>query len=138
MPQRLKPAQLSLIQDSSIDLSGVHTLKQAIGLCMATAGYTLDKEVADAVGMSTSALSKWKDNVDKNWAHMQDLMTVCNSEIPLLWMVNKMAYDISALRKKETELERQLRLKEEELAKERMEHQAALSALRKIMVGQAS
>lgn len=138
MPGKLKPTQLSLIQDSNVDLTGVHTLKQAIGLCMAAAGYTLDKEVADAMGMTTSAFSKWKDNADRNWAHMQDFMTVCNSEIPLLWMVNKMAYDISSLRKKETELERQLRLKEEELAKVQMEHQAALSALRKIMVGQAS
>lgn len=138
MPSRLKPAQLSLIQDSSIDLSGVHTLKQAIGLCMATAGYTLDKEVADAIGMSTSALSKWKENSDRNWSHMQDLMTVCNSEIPLLWQVHKMGYDILSLRKRESELERQLRLKDEELTKVQMEHQAALSALRKIMVGQAS
>ncbi len=138
MPSRLKPTQLSLIQDSNVDLTAVHTLKQVIGLGTAVGGYSTDKEVAEAMGMSVSAYSKWKDNLDNYWDHLQDFMTVCGTELPLLWQNHKMSYDIGSMRKQETELERQLRLKEEELAKVHMEHQAALSALRKIMVGQAS
>lgn len=133
MPKQLRPGQLSLIPNQQVDFSRIDTLRQATGLSMANGAYTLDKQIAPDIDMSVPSFSKWRENLDRNWAHLQKLMKVCNSDIPLLWMLDRMGYDVASLRKRESEYERLLRLKEEELAHERLKYQTAIAAMRDAM-----
>ena len=57
-------------------------------------------------------------------------MDLCGNEAPLLWLVHARGYDVSVLRKRETETERSLRAVREELERERLKNVALREALR--------
>lgn len=43
-------------------------------------------------------------------------MDACGNDTPVLWMLHQRGYDLHSVRRRETELERRLRLAEEENA----------------------
>lgn len=97
------------------------TLGGAIGLCAKAAGLA-PKEVQDALKTDKAQFSRWTDDKEGiTWAKLSALMDVCGNDAPLLWMLNARGYDLNSLRRKETEVEKQLRLVREELAKEKQE-----------------
>lgn len=53
-------------------------------------------------------------------------MDACGNDAPVLWMLHQRAYDLSSLRRTETETERQNRMLREENA-----------ALRRVLIGDA-
>lgn len=103
------------------------TFGGAIALCAKAAGLE-PKQVTDAVRTSEgravdkAAWSRWvNDNEGVEWPKLVQIMDKCGNDAPLLWMLHARGYDLSSLRRQETELERRLRLAEETLAREREE-----------------
>lgn len=69
-----------------------------------------DAAVAMDVGLEASVFSKTvSGQVGIFWEKLDRLMDVCGSELPLMWMLYQRGYDPASLRKRESELERQLR-----------------------------
>lgn len=98
------------------------TFGGAVALCAKAAGLE-PKQVTDAVFTSEkktedkAAWSRWvNDNEGIEWSKLVQIMDKCGNDSPLLWMLHARGYDLSSLRRQETETEKLLRL-----AKERIE-----------------
>jgi hypothetical protein len=97
------------------------TLGGAISLCAKAAGLA-PKEVQDALKADRAQFSRWTDDKEGiTWSKLSALMDVCGNDAPLFWMLDARGYDLHSLRRKETEIERELREAKEALAKERAE-----------------
>lgn len=101
----------------------------AIDLCRKAAGLE-PKQVTDSVRTSEkkpvdkAAWSRWvNDGEGVEWAKLTQIMDACGNDAPLLWMLNARGYDLSSLRRKETELEKKLREAEERIAQMEHDHQ---------------
>lgn len=93
------------------------TLGGAIGLCAKAAGLE-PKQVQDALKTDKAQWSRWESGQEGVvWSKFVALMDACGNDAPLLWMVHARGYDMSSLRKRETETERRARLAEERAAK---------------------
>lgn len=94
------------------------TLGGAISLCAKAAGYE-PKEVMDALRVDGKAMdkaqwSRWESGQEGVvWPKFVALMDFCGNDAPLLWMLHARGYDLSSLRRKESETEKQLRLERE-------------------------
>jgi hypothetical protein len=97
------------------------TLGGAISLCAKVAGL-MPKEVQDALKADRAQFSRWTDDKEGiTWSKLAALMDVCGNDAPLLWMLHARGYDLHSLRKRESEVERQLReAREENLALRRV------------------
>lgn len=112
------------------------TFGGSIGLCAKAAG--LDpKQVTDAVRTSENkavdkaAWSRWvNDNEGVEWPKLKQIMDKCGNDAPLFWMLHDRGYDLSSLRKQESELEKELRIAREQLAQERAERVIERNLLR--------
>jgi hypothetical protein len=104
------------------------TLGGAIELCAKAAGKD-PKDVMDALKVDGKALdkaqwSRWKSGEEGVvWPKLSALMDQCGNDSPLLWMLHARGYDLSSLRRQESETEKALRIAQEELAKERAERE---------------
>jgi hypothetical protein len=91
-----------------------HSLGGAIDLCAKVAGLS-PKQVQDALKTDKAQFSRWTDGKEGVvWPKLVALMDVCGNDAPLLWMLMARGYELSSLRRVETELERQNRLLREE------------------------
>lgn len=103
------------------------TLGAAIVMCMELAGFDLDKEVP-GIKVDRAQFSRWKSGEEGiKWQKLAALMDACGNDAPVLWMLHNRGYDVSTLRKRETETERENRLLREENA-----------ALRRVLQGQGT
>lgn len=97
------------------------TLGGAISLCAKVAGLA-PKEVQDALRADKAQFSRWTDDKEGiTWSKLSALMDVCGNDAPLFWMLDARGYDLHSLRRKETEIEKELRVAREALARERAE-----------------
>jgi hypothetical protein len=97
------------------------SLGGAISLCAKAAGMA-PKEVQDALKADKAQFSRWTDDKEGiTWAKLAALMDVCGNDAPLLWMLHARGYELATLKKRETEIEKQLRLVREELVREKQE-----------------
>jgi len=117
------------------DIVREKTFGGAIGLCAKAAGLE-PKQVTDAVKTSEgkdvdkSAWSRWvNDKEGIEWPKLVQVMDKCGNDAPLLWMLHARGYDLASLRKRETELERQLRLMEERLQRAEAANVVLVNAL---------
>lgn len=100
------------------------SLGGAIGLCAKAAGFE-GKQVQDFLKLDKAQFSRWDGGTEGIvWPKLTALMDVCGNDAPLLWMCHARGYDLHAMRKVESEVERQNRLLREENA-----------ALRRILQG---
>ena len=105
------------------------TLGGAIGLCVKAVGYE-GKEVMDALRVNGKPLdkgqwSRWESGGEGVvWPKLTALMDYCGNDAPLLWMLQQRGYDLSSLRKLETEWQRKEREQRERA--ERAEQALAL------------
>jgi hypothetical protein len=98
----------------------------AINLCLKAAGLE-PKQVQDRLKMDKAQFSRWSAGTEGIvWSKFTALMDECGNDAPLLWMNHARGYDLSAMRRVESELERQNRMLREENA-----------ALRRVMQGGA-
>lgn len=93
------------------------TLGGAIELCAKLQGFSLDKELQQALGVDKAQFSRWHSGQEGViWPKFVRLMDLCGNDAPLLWMLHQRGYDLHSLRKRETETERENRLLKEENA----------------------
>lgn len=111
------------------------TLLGAIKLSISLGGFDADKEVYKALDIDAGHWSR----IHRGEAHFPvdklcSLMDLCGNEAPLMWLLHARGYDIGGLHKRETEVERQLRIAREELAKERQEREVERRLFRELRV----
>ena len=98
----------------------------AISLCAKAAGLEA-KQVQDLLKADKAQFSRWLSGAEGIvWSKFTALMDACGNDAPLLWMMHARGYDLSSLRRVETELERQNRELRDEV-----------KALRRVMQGGA-
>lgn len=90
------------------------TLGGAITLCAKAAGYE-GKEVQQELKFDKAQWSRWESGQEGVvWPKLVQVMDFCGNDAPVLWMYHARGYDLHALRKRESELERELRTVKEE------------------------
>jgi hypothetical protein len=93
------------------------SLGGAIGLCAKAAGLE-PKQVQDGIKADKAQWSRWESGQEGIvWPKFVALMDLCGNDAPLLWMLHARGYDLSSLRKQESETERLLRIEREARAK---------------------
>lgn len=98
------------------------TLGDALELCAELAGFGLDKELQQRLGVDKAQFSRWQSGTEGIvWPKFARLMDACGNDAPLLWMLAQRGYDLHSLRKLESETEKQNRqLREENAALRRV------------------
>jgi hypothetical protein len=101
---------------SAQEITREKTLGGAISLCAKSAGYE-PKELQAELKWDKAQWSRWESGQEGVvWPKLVQLMDYCGNDAPLLWMYHARGYDLYALRKRESELERELRIAREENA----------------------
>ena len=117
---------------TAVEVAREATLGGAIGLCAKVAGLE-PKEVQDALKTDKAQFSRWTSEGEGIvWSKLSALMDLCGNDAPLLWMLHARGYDITSLRKRESETEKQNRLLREELARERQEREVERRLFREL------
>lgn len=113
------------VEVTEAEISREKSLGAAISLCAKVAGFDLDKELQMRLGVDKAQFSRWLSGTEGIvWPKFVALMDACGNDAPLLWMLHQRGFDLSSLRKRETETERENRLLREENA-----------ALRRVLAG---
>lgn len=103
------------------------TLGAAIELCAELAGFALDKELQQTLDVDKGQFSRWQSGQEGiKWEKFTALMDVCGNDAPLLWMLHQRGYDLHSLRRRETEIERKLRVAQERIVE--LEREARIKA----------
>jgi len=106
------------------------TFGGALSLCAKAAGFDLDKELQQTLGVDKAQFSRWKNGTEGvNWQKLQNLMDICGNHAPVLWMVDQLGYDLSSLRRKQSITEQEL--DQEKSARQKVEQE--LSILQKYL-----
>lgn len=93
------------------------TLGGAIELCAKAAGFEFDKQLQQTLGVDKAQFSRWQSGQEGvKWPTLKRLMGHCGNHAPALWIVHDLGYDLHAMRLRESETERKLRLSQEENA----------------------
>lgn len=91
------------------------SLGHSIDLCLELGGFEPKQLQAD-LKFDKAQFSRWQSGQEGvNWPKLTALMDHCGNDAPLLWMVHARGFDLHAMRRRESELEHRLRLKEEEI-----------------------
>lgn len=100
------------------EVSREQSLGGAIDLCAKVAGFSFDKELQLALGVDKAQFSRWQSGAEGIvWPKLAKLMDHCGNDAPVLWMAHTRGYDLNAMRRRETETERENReLREENTA----------------------
>lgn len=113
------------VEVTPAEIAREKTLGGAIGLCAKAAGYE-GKQIQDALKLDKAQWSRWESGAEGVvWPKIEALMNHCGNDAPLMWMLHVRGYDLSSLRRKETEIERDNRLLREENAALRRSLKAA-------------
>jgi hypothetical protein len=103
----------------------------AIGLAAEVAGLDLDKQASAQVGMDKAQWSRIQSGQEGiKWSRLEKFLDGVGNDIPILWMLYQRGYDLHSIRRRETELERELREAREALATEQIRTRALMDALR--------
>ena len=100
------------------------SLGGSIELCVKAAGYE-PKELQSELRLDKAQFSRWTSGGEGVvWPKFKQVMDFCGNDSPLLWMLHDRGYDLSSIRKLESETEKEnRRLREEN------------SALRRVLTG---
>ena len=94
-----------------------HTLGAAIELCAEAAGFGLDKQLAMKLKADKGQFSRWTTGTEGIiWPKLDALMDACGNDAPVLWMAHQRGWDLHAMRRRESETERENRLLREEVS----------------------
>lgn len=109
------------------EVSRKQSLGDAIQLCAELAGFGLDKELQQQLGVDKAQFSRWSSGTEGIvWPKFARLMDACGNDAPLMWMLHQRGYDLHTVRKRESETEKVNRQLREENA-----------ALRRVLMGGA-
>lgn len=102
------------------EVSRKKSLGAAIELCAEVAGFGLDKELQQRLGVDKAQFSRWISGTEGIvWPKFCALMDSCGNDAPLLWMAHQRGYDLESMRQRESETEKALRVAHEALQAER-------------------
>jgi plasmid maintenance system antidote protein VapI len=109
--------QLSVpIEISFTEVSRKTSLGAAIELCADVAGYA-PKQAADIAKIDKSSWSRILSGDEGiKYPKLQTIMDAFGNDAPVLWMAHDRGYELTAMRKRETELQARLRVANEEIA----------------------
>ena len=114
------------------EIARKQSLGAALELCAELAGYDLDKQLQQALGVDKAQFSRWQSGTEGIiWCKFQKLMDLCGNHAPVLWMLYQLGYDLHSLRKRESETEAQLRLERDA----RLEAEKKLAYLESLHTG---
>lgn len=119
--------QLSIPVEISLrELTRKTSLGAAIELCVDGAGLQ-PKQVFDVLKIDKTQWSRWVNTGEGvSWSKLSTLMDHCGNDAPVLWMAHDRGFDVNAMRKRETELQMQLRLANEQINALRLALKGAL------------
>lgn len=125
--------QLGFPSDVTVqEIAREKTLGGAITLCAKAAGFE-PKQVQDALKTDKAQWSRWVDGGEGIvWPKFTGLMDFCGNDAPLLWMNFHRGYDLSSLRRLETDLERENRILRERLAQVEQEREVERRLFREL------
>jgi plasmid maintenance system antidote protein VapI len=107
------------------DVQRKQSLGASIELCAELAGFSLDKQLQQELGVDKAQFSRWMSGTEGiSWPKFSKLMDICGNDAPLLWMLHQRGFDLHSVRKLESETEKQNRQLREENA-----------ALRRVLLG---
>lgn len=118
----MQPVQSAIPVEVSLpEIARKPTLGAAITLCMDLCDVPAKRLQSD-LGLDKAQVSRWESGGEGvQWPKFDALMNYCGNDAPLLWMAHARGYDMASLRRRESELERQLReAREENLALRRV------------------
>lgn len=120
--------QISLPSEvTPVEVAREPSLGGAITLCARAAGL-FPKTVQAELKLDKAQWSRWESGAEGVvWPKLVALMDLCGNDAPLLWMLHARGYDLTSVRKRETEIEQQNRLLREEV-----------SALRRVLAAGAA
>lgn len=99
------------------EVARLKTLGKALELCANLQGFDLDKQLQQRLDADKGQFSRWMNGTEGViWPKLAKLMDVCGNEAPIYWMCYQRGFDLQALRKRETEMQRENRLLREEVA----------------------
>ncbi len=132
--------QLAIPTDvAPADVARKQSLGAAIELCAELGGYQLDKQLASDLKVDAAQFSRWSNGTEGiKWAKLVELMDKCGNDAPVLWMLHQRGWDLSSLRKRETETERELRLAREEIAAMKAERAVERRLLSEVIAGRTA
>lgn len=117
------------------EIARERTLGGAISLCAKVAGLA-PKQVQDALHSDRSQFSRWTDDKEGIlWTKLRALMDLCGNPAPLLWMNQEYGFDLSSIRRQETELERELRVAKEWIKQLEEERRIERTFLSEVIAG---
>jgi hypothetical protein len=103
----------------------------AIEYCAELAGYSLDKQSSAEIGMDKARWSRIKSGQEGiKPEQLECFMDSCGNDAPLLWLLYRRGWDLHALRKRETETERELRLARERIEQLERDKRVLTDAIR--------
>lgn len=86
------------------------SLGAALDLCLELGGFE-PKQVQHALKLDKAQFSRWQSGQEGvNWPKLVAVMDHCGNDAPLLWMNHARGYDLAAMRKVESEIERENRV----------------------------
>lgn len=117
------------------DIARKRSLGAAIELCAELRGFELDKTLQQSLEVDKAQFSRWLSGQEGIvWHKFSKLMDVCENDAPLLWMLYQRGYDIGSIRKRETELEKQLREANEKIAQLEHDRAVQIATIRELRV----
>lgn len=110
-------SQLAFPVEVSVnEIARKKTLGDAISLCVEAGGFE-PKDLQVDFKWDKGQWSRWVSGEEGiKWPKLVQVMDYCGNDAPVLWMYHARGYDLNALRKRESELERELRQAREENA----------------------
>lgn len=112
------------IEVSPAEIARKKTLGDALNLCIELAGWE-PKEAQAELKVDKAQWSRWIGGQEGiKWERMRTLQDKAGNDAPTLWMLHDRGYDLSTVRRVETEIQRENRLLREENA-----------ALRRVLTG---
>jgi hypothetical protein len=115
------------VEVTNQEITREKTLGGAIALCVKAAGLE-PKEAMDALrvdggkAVDKAQWSRWESGQEGIvWPKLCALMDLCGNDSPVLWMLQQRGYDLTCLRKRESETERELRQAQERIRQ--LEHE---------------
>ncbi len=108
------------------------SMTKSLQLCQTMSGLD-DKAFVGASGVvkDSAQWSRIMNSGQHNFPHdkLNLFMDAAGNEVPMLYLLHSRGYDITCLRKYETETDRQLRFAQEALARERERNRVLVEAL---------
>jgi hypothetical protein len=108
------------------------SMSKALALCQTLSGLSDQQFTGDGgIVKDTAQWSRIMGAGQHNFPHdkLNMFMDKAGNEAPMLWLLHSRGYDITCLRRLETETEKELRLAREALAREREKNRILVDAI---------